>query len=462
MLEALSTALFHFLWQGALLALIPALAMLSRSPRLRYTAACIALFAMPILFAATFATSIPHAGARSAISALHPMAAVSTAAGSPTRQIAPSMRWFVPFWIAGVALFYLRTLLSWMAVQRLRHASSAAAPAFWQHRLEQLAQRLGIRRIVALLTSDLVDVPVVAGFLRPVIFVPTALLTGMPVEQLEYLLIHELAHVRRFDYAVNLLQKAVEGLLFYHPAVWWVSHVLRTERENCCDDAVVAMTETRGGAREYASVLASLERNRNTPALAASGGNLVNRIGRLLNRPNRFAPAPALSLVVVLVCAALAVAVYAQTPTAPPMTPFEKWAAEDVAYIITDAERNAFKRLTTDEEHEKFVEQFWDRRDPTPGTPANEFKDEHYRRIAYANTRFQSAIPGWKSDRGRIYITYGPPDEIDSHTAERWELWRYRYIDGIGNDVIIRFEDRDNDGSYPMVGSPNGPGGRGR
>ncbi len=341
-----------------------------------------------------------------------------------------------------------------MAVQRLRHASSTPAPVFWRQRAQQLAQRLGIRRAVALLASDLVDVPVVAGFLRPVIFVPAALLTGMPVEQLEYLLIHELAHIRRFDYAINLLQKAAEGLLFYHPAVWWVSHILRTERENCCDDAVVAM---RGDAREYASILVSLEHHRSAPALAANGGNLAKRIGRLLNRPNHFAPAPALSLVVVLVCAALALAAYAQPPqAAPPFTSFDRWVTEDVAYIITDAERTAFKGLTTDEERRHFIEQFWERRDPTPNTPENEFKEEHYRRIGYANARFQATTRGCKSDRGRIYISFGPPDEIDAHPADYWEVWTYRYIEGIGNNIPIRFENRDHDGNYYLVSSPLG------
>jgi GWxTD domain-containing protein len=96
-------------------------------------------------------------------------------------------------------------------------------------------------------------------------------------------------------------------------------------------------------------------------------------------------------------------------------TPYRKWLNEDVAYIITDEERAAFKRLQTDEEREQFIEQFWLRRDPTPDTVENEFKEEHYRRIAYANENFASGIPGWKTDRGRIYITYGPPDEKESH-----------------------------------------------
>ena len=98
-------------------------------------------------------------------------------------------------------------------------------------------------------------------------------------------------------------------------------------------------------------------------------------------------------------------------------TPYRKWLNEDVAYIITDEERAAFKRLHTDEEREQFIEQFWLRRDPTPDTAENEFKEEHYRRIAYANERYASGIPGWKSDRGRIYITFGPPDEIESHPS---------------------------------------------
>jgi GWxTD domain-containing protein len=153
-------------------------------------------------------------------------------------------------------------------------------------------------------------------------------------------------------------------------------------------------------------------------------------------------------------------------------TPYKKWLNEDVIYIITDEERTAFKRLNTDEEREQFIEQFWLRRDPTPDTVENEFKEEHYRRIAYANERYASGIPGWKSDRGRIYITYGPPDEIESHPSggsyERpmeegggetstypFEQWRYRYIEGIGNDIIIEFVDPTMSGEYRMTMDPS-------
>ena len=153
-------------------------------------------------------------------------------------------------------------------------------------------------------------------------------------------------------------------------------------------------------------------------------------------------------------------------------TPWKKWLNEDVSYIITEEERKAFKQFATDEEREQFVEQFWLRRDPTPDTVENEYKEEHYRRIAYANEHYASGIPGWKSDRGRIYITFGPPDEIDSHpsggsyqrpSAEGggetstypFEDWRYRYIEGIGNDVNIEFVDPTMTGEYRMTMDPS-------
>ena len=153
-------------------------------------------------------------------------------------------------------------------------------------------------------------------------------------------------------------------------------------------------------------------------------------------------------------------------------TPYRKWLNEDVGYIITDEERAAFKRLQTDEEREQFIEQFWLRRDPTPDTVENEFKEEHYRRIAYANEHFASGIPGWKADRGRIYITFGPPDERDEHpsggtyqrppeegggetTTFPFEDWRYRYIEGIGNDVNIEFVDPTMTGEYRLTMDPS-------
>jgi len=147
---------------------------------------------------------------------------------------------------------------------------------------------------------------------------------------------------------------------------------------------------------------------------------------------------------------------------------YKKWLNEDVVWIITDQERAAFKQLSNDEERDNFIEAFWQRRDPTPDTEENEYKEEHYRRIAYANEHFPAGIPGWKTDRGRIYIMYGPADEVDSHPSggsyQRpmeegggetstfpFEDWRYRYLEGIGQEVIIEFVDTCMCGDYHMT-----------
>jgi len=147
---------------------------------------------------------------------------------------------------------------------------------------------------------------------------------------------------------------------------------------------------------------------------------------------------------------------------------YKKWLDEDVRWIITDEEQKAFKLLSNDEERDQFIEAFWQRRDPTPDTIENEFKEEHYRRMAYANEHFAAGIPGWKTDRGRIYVMYGPADEIESHpsggTYDRpmdegggttstfpFEDWRYRYLEGIGQEVIIEFVDTCMCGDYHMT-----------
>ena len=151
---------------------------------------------------------------------------------------------------------------------------------------------------------------------------------------------------------------------------------------------------------------------------------------------------------------------------------YKNWLDEDVSYIITDEERKAFKALKTDEERDQFIEQFWLRRDPDPDTPENEYKEEYFQRIQYANEKFASGIPGWRTDRGRIYIMFGKPDELESHPSggsyERpsyegggststypFETWWYRYIEGIGSDIEIEFVDPSGSGEYRIARSPN-------
>jgi GWxTD domain-containing protein len=151
---------------------------------------------------------------------------------------------------------------------------------------------------------------------------------------------------------------------------------------------------------------------------------------------------------------------------------YKKWLDEDVVYIIASEERSAFLHLQTNEEREQFIESFWQRRNPDPDSPENTFKEEHYRRIAYTNEHYASGIPGWKTDRGRLYIIWGPPDEIESHptggTYDRppeegggststypWEDWRWRYLEGIGENVIVEFVDPSMSGEYHLTSDPS-------
>jgi len=477
---ALGWTLLHSLWEGLLIsAALAAVLVAARSPRARYAAACLALLAMLAGFGVTLARVMPEAvrnrqTVRMPALLVWNLADDADASGSPASDLAAIVPWLAPCWVLGVWVFYLGQAAGWISVRRLRRRGVCSPPEYWRENLGRLSGQLRISRPVVLLESCLADVPMVLGHFRPVILMPVGLLAGLPAAQVEAILLHELAHIRRSDYLVNLLQRAVEGLLFYHPAVWWISGVIRAERENCCDDAAVAIS---GNAHEYATALAALEQNRwpgHEPAMAATGGNLVNRIRRLLyaKGPNG-TWAPFFALVLFVTTAAVVLAAWRPEP-APPnptpaeqrlrrelATPYRNWVNEDVVYIITAEERAAFQKLTTDKEREKFIEQFWLRRDPTPGTPENEFKEEHYRRIAYANERYAGSKPGWKTDRGRTYIVWGPPDEIDSHPSGgtdnngAWvvpfETWRYLYLEGVGRSVTLKFVDNSHTGDYQLV-----------
>jgi GWxTD domain-containing protein len=156
--------------------------------------------------------------------------------------------------------------------------------------------------------------------------------------------------------------------------------------------------------------------------------------------------APALALYL----AALPVAAHPAS-AGPPCT---AWLQEDAAYLVTGEERKAFNNLNTDDERMQFIDMFWFRRDPTPATGDNEFKDEHYRRLAYANDRFSSGEAGWKTDRGRIYILFGPADEVKRYPSAGVEEWRYRWIDRLGRDAVFEFVDADRTGRYVLTPDP--------
>jgi GWxTD domain-containing protein len=478
--QALTGALFHFVWQGALIGLALAITFgtaRGAGSRLRYGIAAGALALMPAAFLVTFAVCLPG-GSAAAPRWIVPGALRSLqGAGMAFAPAASSGAWALwapPLWAAGVLAMWIRTAGGWWAAARISRRARPASRE-WQERLKMLARRMGLAVPVELRESFALTVPVVSGWLRPVVLAPAGVFAGLSTQQVECILAHELAHVLRRDYLVNILQSLVERLLFYHPAVWWVSRRVRAERENCCDDLAVAHS---AGAREFAAALAALEESRGRvpePMLAAQGGRLAQRIRRLLGieAPPARMPAPAIAAVLLaLVAAASLTAWQSARPESKRQdesreariakllqTPYGKWLDEDVVYIIEERERKAYLRLRDDAERERFIEQFWARRDPTPGTPRNEFKEEHYRRIAYANQRFTASVPGWRSDKGHVYIVAGPPDEIESHPAKTGgqpstEAWRYRWLEGIGRNVDFQFVDKDNMGDYRLI-NPN-------
>src|SRR5258708_34657898 len=291
-----------------------------RSPRARYAAACMAMLLMLGVVSFTLVRMMPETArsARSVTTPVFPAWNVRTgtdASGPSNSGLAAVAPWLAPFWLAGVFIFYLGQLGSWISVCRMRRRGVCCASKHWQNRLAGLRAQLRLSRPVRLLESCLVDAAMVRGHFRPVILVPIGVLAGLAAGQIEAILLHELAHIRRYDYLVNVLQRSVEGLLFYHPAVWWISRVIRAERENCCDDVVVA---TSGNAHQYAVALAALEQNRwsgREPAVAATGGSLVKRIHRLLYPKGPYgAWTPLFAAVILMAAAAVALVAWQVAP----------------------------------------------------------------------------------------------------------------------------------------------------
>ncbi|MBV9495457.1 MAG: M56 family metallopeptidase [Acidobacteria bacterium] len=300
--QAIGWALLHLLWQGALVAgiLAAGLALLrNRSAQARYAAACAALALLPVLFVATAvrsyeAPSKPLPLLQLQARCVETPESVTNVRVEPTpapltQRAATITRAWLPrivlVWLIGVTLFSLRLCISWMRAMRLAKRAAKPAPLAWQRSVAFLASAMNLRRAVQLMESAAVEVPAVIGWLRPVILVPASALAGLSVEQLEMVLAHELAHIRRHDFVVNLMQSLVETLMFYHPAVWWMSRRVRVERENCCDDLAVA---TCGDALQYARALTRLEELRASApamAMAANGGSLLGRIRRLVASP---------------------------------------------------------------------------------------------------------------------------------------------------------------------------------
>jgi beta-lactamase regulating signal transducer with metallopeptidase domain len=302
--QALGWALLHLVWQATIVAgiLAAVLALIPReSANIRYASASSALALVFAMFVTTTVRAYDPAAAPVRIAASStteesvgiplsqvPVMIVATAAESwrdraidsvaTARQSLPTV---VAFWLLGVLFFSARLIVSWFRARALLTDGATEASASWQRVAARLSEALGLQRAVRLLESAAVEVPSVIGTLRPVILLPASTLTGLTPEQLEMVLAHELAHIRRHDFLMNLLQAFVETLMFYHPAVWWMSRRVRIERENCCDDLAVAVC---GNPLQYAKALTRLEELRAAAlpvVVAANGGSLLDRIRRI-------------------------------------------------------------------------------------------------------------------------------------------------------------------------------------
>ncbi len=302
--QAIGWALLHLLWQATIVAgiLAAVLALLPRrNATARYATACGALALVFGMFVATAIRAYdPAATPIATSSGAHtdeslsvplskiPIVIVATAtegwrdramdAVTSARQSLPSV---VAIWFMGVVFLSSRLLVSFIRVRTMARRGVTVAGEEWQRVAARLAEALGLKRAIRLLESAAVEVPSVLGSLRPIILLPASTLTGLTPEQIEMVLAHELAHIRRHDFAINLLQAFVETLMFYHPAVWWMSSRVRVERENCCDDLAVAVC---GNPIQYARALTRLEELRAGAlpmVVAANGGSLLDRIRRI-------------------------------------------------------------------------------------------------------------------------------------------------------------------------------------
>jgi beta-lactamase regulating signal transducer with metallopeptidase domain len=287
LIDRLGWILLHSVWQGALIALAAATLRLlaPESAQWRYTVSVTALALMLLVPVLTFVLSVSAGAGVPAITIAAGNATMpAVVASSPAAPALPWSELIVLAWLAGVAVCLARLVAGWLATRRLLAAATTLPEPAWY---PELCRRLRLTRPVRLLLSAHTSVPVVVDWLRPAVLLPLAAITGLTPAQLEAVVAHELAHVRRHDFIVNLMQRCVEALLFFHPAAWWLSAAVRADREECCDDA--AMTACGDGA-VLASALVELESQRvvapgmapGALAIAATGGRLTRRVQRIL------------------------------------------------------------------------------------------------------------------------------------------------------------------------------------
>jgi GWxTD domain-containing protein len=357
----------------------------------------------------------------------------------------------------------------------------------------QARQMLSVQKTVGFAIARDATEPVLMGIGRPLVILPESLETSLSPAELNTVLLHELAHFMRGDNLTGSLAHLVATAFWFHPLLWWMERQLSIDCEYACDEVVLALTRKPS---DYASGIVKATRFAVCGAVAGVSGiggyQFRKRLELIMSQDkNPVAPRRGRSLVTAAVMALVVVPVIGGfmsksllqgqtiekrrgiefiTATASSDTPqtqqilsalktvlnpndtvfpvngndrWDKWLNEDVALLITQEERSAFLALTSESPREQFVTQFWEKRNPNPGSAVNTFKDEHYRRMAYANKRFTlQQVAGWQTDRGRTYVLMGPPDEIDSHPDQNRETWKYN-LRGTPDSIAILFDISD-------------------
>ena len=422
MMERMGDALLHSLWMGAVVAagLWVALGVL-RSSRARYGAAMVAMVPFVLMPLAALLPWEPTTRQLAGSPSGELAAAAGELPGTDWKAILPLL------WAVGALGFAVRALGGWAVVERLRRQGTPVMDPVVLQAVARWAEELGVtRRIQVVITA--VESPVTAGWWRPVVMLPVSALTGLGRAELEAVLAHELAHLARHDYFVNWWQMGMEVLYFHHPAAWWISAVLRREREHCCDETAVRLSKDRTNYARALVKLAELQAC-GAPALAGRSGGLEERLMKILGREKRTAFPGVAAILTVSATVLVAVAVGAQEkPTGCASEPAGKdWLENKVQWIIQAPERAAYERLSAPAECDQFVKQFWERR----GAAA---KVEHERRMKWAAERFPK-VP----DARRVHVVYGPPDEIESHPVEGFDKWLYHDAPGLGKNFDVTF-----------------------
>jgi GWxTD domain-containing protein len=297
----LGWTLIHFVWQGALVAAVVALLLgwLREAPaRVRYVVVCVGLVGMSVLPLATWILldAAWDEAASQTLSASGALLLVPVSIAERGFRLDAYLPWLVTAWLAGVVFLAFRLVGGWALAHQRGRRWISTPPAWLEECARRLAARFPAPPQFRLWISGRCGVPQVVGAFKPVILLPAAAVLRLDPRQIEMILAHELAHIVRRDYLVNLLQSVVECVLFYHPAVWWLSAQVRAEREHCCDDVAVALC---GDTLEYSRTLLALEESRSGFAVAFTGSPLRRRIARLLNQGGTTGPAPLLPILAV-------------------------------------------------------------------------------------------------------------------------------------------------------------------